>query len=76
MLQVKKLSIRLRKINEKIENQVIEESIKGSVRRTREQIESETIIPANSIFTQIHQLYLAPVITAVVGAIVLNLIGI
>ena len=71
----KKLSRRLAEINEKIENQLVEESIKGGSGRTREQIEDETKIPTNSIFSQFHQLYLAPVITAVIVAILVKLLG-
>lgn len=41
---------------------------------TNEEIESATEIPSNSIFTQIHQLYLAPVITAIFGAILLKIL--
>lgn len=39
---------------------------------TREQIEQLTDIPSPSIFAQFHQLYFAPVITAVIGAIVIK----
>lgn len=72
----KKLSVRLAKINEKIENQLIEESIKGSAARSREEIERITEIPSSSIFKQLHQLYLAPVVTAVVGALLIKLLGV
>ncbi len=72
----KKLSGRLAKINEKIENQLIEESIKGSAARSREEIEVATEIPSSSIFKQLHQLYVAPVITAVVGALLIKLLGV
>lgn len=71
----KKLSIRLTKINEKIENQIIEESIKGSAARSREEIEGSTEIPSSSIFKQLHQLYVAPIVTAVVGALLIKLLG-
>lgn len=71
----KKLSIRLVSINQKIEDQLIEESIKGSTARTRHQIEESTEIPSSSIFSQLHQLYISPVITAVVGALIIKLLG-
>lgn len=71
-----KLNRRLQIINRKIEDQLIEEAIKGSAGRTREQIEHSTMIPSSSIFNQVHQLYIAPIITAVVVAIVLKLVGI
>jgi len=71
-----KLSQRLASINEKIENQLIEESIKGENSRTREEIEQATVIPSNSIFSQFHQLYLAPIITAIIGAILIKFMGV
>jgi len=72
----KKLAVRLSEINTKIENQLIEESIKGAAARSREEIELTTNIPSSSIFTQIHQLYLAPVITAIVAAALIALLNI
>ena len=71
-----KLSSRLAKINEKIENQLIEESIKGTGARSREDIERSTEIPSNSIFSQIHQLYLAPIVTGVIGAVLVKALGV
>jgi len=71
-----KLSSRLATINEKIENQLIEESIKGAGARSREDIERSTEIPSNSIFSQIHQLYLAPVVTGIIGAVLIKVIGV
>ena len=71
-----KLASRLAEINEKIENQLIEESIKGAGARSREEIERTTEIPSSSIFSQLHQLYLAPVITAVIGAVLIKVIGV
>lgn len=71
-----KMASRLSKINEKIENQLIEESLKGAGARSREEIERSTEIPSNSIFTQLHQLYLAPVITAVIGAAIIKIAGV
>ncbi|MFB2649401.1 YniB family protein [Shewanella mangrovisoli] len=70
------LSRRLRKISQKIEDQLIEESIKGSASKNRQQIEESIEVPSSTIFSQLHQLYFAPVITAVVGAIILKLMGV
>ena len=70
-----KLSRRLFKINQKIEDQLIEESIKGSGGRSRLQIEESTQVPSSTIFSQLHQLYIAPVVTAVAGAIIIKLVG-
>ena len=76
LASAKKLSNRLAAINEKIENQLIEESLRGGAIRTREEIENSTVIPSNTIFSQFHQLYLAPIVTAIAGAILIKLIGI
>ncbi len=70
-----KLSRRLDGIKEKIENQVIEESIKGNKARSREEIENSTEIPSTSIFSQVHQLYLAPIATGIIVAMLLKVLG-
>lgn len=70
-----KLSVRLAKINQKIEDQLIEESIKGTTGRSRTEIEESTDIPSSTIFSQLHQLYIAPVVTAVIGAVIIKLVG-
>lgn len=71
----RRLSIELANINKSIENQMIEESIRGNYARSREQVEQSTQIPSLSVFSQFHQYYLAPLITAVIGAIIIKLIG-
>ena len=71
-----KLALRLSDINQKIEDQVIEESIKGQKARDREQIEKETEIPSSSIFSQFHQLYLAPIVVGIIVALLLKLMGV
>lgn len=71
-----KLSRRLSEINEKIENQLIEESMKGEGARSRMEIEQSTVVPSSSIFSQFHQLYLAPVVTGIVVAVLLELAGV
>jgi hypothetical protein len=71
-----KLANRLRIINLRIEDQMIEESIEGSKARSREQIKREIEIPTNSIFSQFHQLYLAPIVAGLVIALLLKLMGV
>ncbi len=71
-----KLARRLGKIREKIEDQIIEESMKGKNQRSFKQIESETEIPKTSIFSQFHQLYLAPIIVGLIVALLLKLMSI
>ncbi|GGZ03992.1 MULTISPECIES: YniB family protein [Shewanella] len=71
-----KLSHRLKKISQKIEDQLIEESIKVAGGRNRQQIEESIEVSSSTIFSQLHQLYVAPVVTAVVGAVILKVMGI
>ncbi len=70
------LSRRLRKIRKKIEDQVIEESIKGSAARTHAEISETVVIPSNGMFSETHKLYLAPIIVTVIGAILVKVLGI
>lgn len=72
----KKLAIRLNDINIIIENQLIKESIMNNqaVKR-RDEIQNEISIKDSSIFSQLNQLYLAPLITSIVGGILLKLLG-
>ncbi|HBC3436696.1 TPA: yfeABCD locus regulator, partial [Vibrio parahaemolyticus] len=71
----KQLSVRLRKIRKKIEDQIIEESVKGSVARTHSEIAETVYIPNGGMFSNIHKLYVAPIIVAVVGAILVKVLG-
>lgn len=64
-----KLNRRLRKKNQKIEDQLIAESIKGDGGRNRQQIEESIDVQPSTIFSQFHQLYLAPIVVAVVGGL-------
>ena len=68
------LAERLKRIRSKIEDQIIEESMRGQNTRTREQIERETDIPPSSIFSQFHQLYFAPIVVGVIAALLLKLL--
>ncbi|MNF60581.1 hypothetical protein D3C84_422020 [compost metagenome] len=70
----KKLFKRLQVIRERIEDQLISESIKGAVARSREEIEASVQMPRSSIFSQAHSLYLAPLATTIIGALVLKLL--
>ena len=72
----KKLSIRLDEINIIIENQLIHSAISSSeVKRTREEMQNNTNISNSSIFSQLHQLYIAPLIITIIGGVVLKLTG-
>ncbi|OEE37079.1 yfeABCD locus regulator [Vibrio genomosp. F10 str. ZF-129] len=69
------LSCRLRVIRKKIEDQVIEESIRGTVARSREEISHSVNIPSEGMFSNIHKLYLAPIIVAVIGTLLVKILG-
>ncbi|HIF9374883.1 TPA: YniB family protein [Photobacterium damselae] len=71
----KQLSVRLRKIKKKIEDQIIEESVKGNVARTHSEIAETVYIPNSRMFSNIHKLYVAPIIVTVLGAILVKVLG-
>ncbi|WP_417781759.1 YniB family protein [Stutzerimonas xanthomarina] len=67
------LSRRLTRISQEIEDELLRQSLRGqSERRSREEMESTAEISSSSVFSQVHQLYLAPIITAVIGALLLK----
>lgn len=72
----RKMAARLAVIDKKIEDQLIEESVKGANGRSRQEIEQSTAIPSNSVFAQAHQLYLAPIIVGIIVAVFVGLLGI
>lgn len=69
-----KLKARIRRIKLEIEDQLIRESIAGTRSRTRAQIEQSVEIPSSSIWNQWHALYLAPLITTILGALILKFV--
>ena len=62
---------RLKAIDQQIEEQLIKESIQGN-QQTRQQIENSVSV---SLSSKIHDLYIAPLIVAIVGAIIIKLFG-
>ena len=71
----KKKIFKIVKINEAIDEQMLRESIEGQRKRPRSEIEKTVEIPSESFFTQIHTLYLAPIVTGIVIAILTKLLG-
>ena len=69
------LSRRLKLIRKKVEDQVIEESIQGRVTRTQAEIVNSIVVPNDGKFSDFHKLYLAPVVVAVVGSILVKVAG-
>ncbi|HDO1316025.1 YniB family protein [Aeromonas veronii] len=72
----RELSYRLNKIRKKIEDQVIEESIRGNLARSQSEITNAVHISSDGILASIHSLYIAPVVVTVVGAILVHFLGI
>lgn len=66
-----RLKSRLNAIDQQIEDQLIKESIQGS-QRTRSQIENSVTVGSSSKF---HDLYIAPLIVAIIGAVIIKLLG-
>ncbi|WP_295848370.1 YniB family protein [uncultured Neisseria sp.] len=62
---------RLKIIDKQIEDQIIKESIKGS-NINRKQVENNVSI---SLSSKIHDLYIAPLLVAIIGAIIIKLLG-
>ena len=65
---------RIRRITREIEDQLIKESIAGTAKRSRQQIEDAVEIPSSSIWKQWHELYVAPLIITIVGALILKFV--
>lgn len=63
---------RIRKIKLDIEEQLITESIRGEVVRSREQIVESIQIPESSTLEKAHSLYIAPTIVAIVTGLILK----
>ena len=70
-----RLNRRLKKINQKIEDQLIAESIRGGGGRNRHQIEESIEVPSSTVFSQFHQLYLAPIVVAVIAGVFIKVAG-
>ncbi|MDG2959833.1 YniB family protein [Bisgaard Taxon 10/6] len=61
-LQLRKLN----KIEQKIQDQILEESIKGNLARSREEIERDVWLPEQSLLASFHALYIAPLIVGII----------
>ncbi|SDH57529.1 YniB-like protein [Pseudomonas flavescens] len=69
----RKSQIRLATINEEIEHEVLRQSLRGeSAQRSRAEMEERAVIPKQSIFGQVHQLYIAPIVVGILVALVLR----
>ncbi|WP_192456628.1 YniB family protein [Musicola keenii] len=70
-----RLSRQVKHIREGLEDQLILEKAKGEEGKTREELESRVELPRHSVFLQFFPLYILPVVVAVVGYLVLKVIG-
>ena len=52
----------------------MKESINGDRSRSRQEIEDSIEVPNSNLFTQFQQLYIAPIITAVIAGIIIKLL--
>ncbi|ELV7510467.1 hypothetical protein QMU95_003913 [Aeromonas veronii] len=71
----KKKVIKILKINEAIDEQMLKESLEGRRQRPRSEIERTVDIPSEKFFTQFHTLYIAPIVTGIIIAILTKFVG-
>jgi YniB-like protein len=61
-----RLARRLAKLKEEIEDEVMRQSVSGTRKRTRADIESEVKVPNTPFWKEIHTLYVAPLIVGLI----------
>ena len=71
----KELSSQVREANKQIRLQLLKETMDEGKSSSREEVEEATRVAGSSLFQQIHHLYLAPVITAIIVTLIVKLIG-
>lgn len=71
----KKKIMKIIRINEAIDEQMLKDSLEGRHQRARDEIERSVDIPSDKFFTQFHTLYIAPIVTGIVIAIITKLVG-
>lgn len=69
------LAVRLRRIEEQIEDELIRSSMRSGERRTRQQMQESVEIPQSPTWGRVHELYLAPVIVGLILAVAAQLLG-
>ncbi|HYE34194.1 YniB family protein [Methylocaldum sp.] len=70
-----RITARLRRINEQIEDQLIRESLRAANRRTRTQIEEAISVPQQPIWKELHTLYVAPLVVGLLLLVVGKVLG-
>lgn len=71
----KKLLARLAEIDQMIEDEMIAASLRGAAKRSKQELQDSADVPETSIWSQGHSLYIAPVVTAVIGGVLLKVLG-
>jgi hypothetical protein len=69
------LSARLTAIDKEIENEMIKASVTGNYPRQRREIQQSISVPTPKLFSQLHTLYLAPIIVGLIVAGIAKLAG-
>ena len=70
-----RMSRQVKHIREGIQDQLILEQAKEGEGRTKQQIEERIVLPRHTIFVQYFQLYILPIILAVIAYFILKLLG-
>jgi YniB-like protein len=70
-----RLAQRLRDADRAIEDELMRESLRAKQPRTREQLKEQAQVPKQSVWKEIHTLYIAPLIVLLIGAVLLKLLG-
>jgi hypothetical protein len=70
-----RLAARLRGIDRQIEDELIRDSIRNQRKRTRVEIEDEVKVPTQSVWNELHTLYMAPILVGLVLLVVGKLLG-
>lgn len=69
------LSARLAAIDKVIENELIQESVKGNTPHRRQEIQDQVSVQKPGWLSQFHTLYLAPIILGIVVAVIAKISG-
>jgi hypothetical protein len=70
-----RLAERLRGADRAIEDELMRESLRSKQPRTLKKLKEQTQVPKQSVWKEIHTLYIAPLIVLLVGAVLLKLLG-
>ena len=69
------LSLRLRKIEQSIEDELIRASMRGEAQQSRQQLRIRVEVPQQSIWREAHTMYIAPLVVGLVLFVITKLAG-